>query len=132
MTMVYISDKVCSNFFESSNNVITCTITSVVYANYVDSTGLLSAVTIIQYLKMRNFVEEHHSLRDKNTSLNSGTTVEFRLLSYSGGRAIIKHSPWMYWFSKIALTEQTTSASTGGYAWISQCTNAQNTRERRS
>ena len=48
---LYISDRVWSNFFESSNNGITCTITSVVYENYVDSTVLLSAVTIIQYLK---------------------------------------------------------------------------------
>ena len=55
------------SFFKSSNNGITCTITSVVYANYVDSTVLLLAVTIIQYLKIRNFAEEHHSLRDKSS-----------------------------------------------------------------
>ena len=69
MTMVaymYISDRVCSYFFESSNNGITCTMTSVVYANYVGSTVLLSAVKIIQYFKTRNFAEGHHSLRDKN------------------------------------------------------------------
>ena len=120
-----------ATFSKQADNGITCTITSVVYANYVDNTVLLSAVTMIQYLKVRNFAEEHHSLRDKNSQLNSGTVV-FRLLRYSRGRAIIKHSPRIYEFSKTALTEQTTSASTAGYAWISQCTNAQNTRERRS
>ena len=41
-----MSDRACSNFFESSNNGITRTITSVVYVYYVDSTVLLSAVTI--------------------------------------------------------------------------------------
>ena len=120
-----------ATFSKETDNGITCTITSVVHANYVDSTVLLSAVTMIQYVKIGNFAEEHHTLRDKNSQLNSGT-VEFRLLSYSGGRAIIKHPPWIYEFSKTALTEQTTSASTAGYAWIPQCTNAQNTRERRS
>ena len=85
-----------ATFLKQADNGRTCTITSVVYTNYVDSTVLLSAVTIIQYLKIINFAEEHHSLRDKNNSLNNGTTVKFRLLSYSGGRAIIKHSPWMY------------------------------------
>ena len=38
---------------KQADNGITCTITSVVYANYVDSTVLLSAVTIMQYLKMK-------------------------------------------------------------------------------
>ena len=42
--------------------------TSVVYANYVDSKVQLSAVTIIQYFKIRNFAEEHHSLLDKIVS----------------------------------------------------------------
>ena len=55
---LYISDRICSNFFKSSNNGMTCTMTSVVHANYVDSTVvLLSAVTIKQYLKIRNFAE---------------------------------------------------------------------------
>ena len=40
-------------FSKQADNGITCTITSVVYANYVDSTVLLSVVTIIQYLKIR-------------------------------------------------------------------------------
>ena len=38
-----------------ADNGIACTITSVVYANYVDSTVLLYAVTIIQYMEIRTF-----------------------------------------------------------------------------
>ena len=41
-----------ATFSKQVDNEITCIITSVVYANYVDSTLLLSAVTIIQYLKI--------------------------------------------------------------------------------
>ena len=64
-----------ATFSKKADNGITCTITSIVYANYVDSTVLLSAVTIMQYLKMINFAEEHHNLRDKNSQLNSGTQL---------------------------------------------------------
>ena len=39
-------------FSKQADDGITCTVTSVVYANYVDSTVLLSVVTIIQYLKI--------------------------------------------------------------------------------
>ena len=60
------------------------------------STVLLSDETVLQWLKMINFAEEHHNLRDENSWLNIGTTVEFRRLSYSGGRAIIKHSRRIY------------------------------------
>ena len=42
-----------ATFSKQADDGITCTITSVVYENYVDSTVLLSAVTIIQYLKIR-------------------------------------------------------------------------------
>ena len=42
-----------ATFSDQADNGIACTITSVVYANYVDSTVLLSALTIIQYLKIR-------------------------------------------------------------------------------
>ena len=65
---LYISDRLYINFFESSSNEITCTITSVVYANYVDSKVLLSVVTIIQCLEIRNFAEEHHSYVIKTVS----------------------------------------------------------------
>ena len=44
---------------------LTCTITGVVYEIYVDSTVIISAATIIQDLKIRNFAEQH-SLRGKN------------------------------------------------------------------
>ena len=79
-----------ATFSKQADNGITFTITRVVYANYVDSTVLLSAVTMIQYVTIRNVAEEHHSVRDKNSQLNSAA-VKFRLLSYSGGRAIIEH-----------------------------------------
>ena len=42
-----------ATFSKQADNGITCNITSVVDANYVDSTVLLSAVTMIQYLKNR-------------------------------------------------------------------------------
>ena len=48
-----------ATFSKQADNGMTCTITSVVYAKYVDSTVrfffkvLLSAVTVIQYSKIR-------------------------------------------------------------------------------
>ena len=44
---LHTNDRIRRNVFEQADNGITCTITSVVYANYVDSTVLLSAVTIL-------------------------------------------------------------------------------------
>ena len=57
-------------FSKQADIGLTCTTTSVVYANYVDSTVLLSIFCysrLIQYLKIINFAEEHYSLRDKCT-----------------------------------------------------------------
>ena len=70
-------------------SAVTMTIT--VLENY----KLCGGTSQLTYLKVINFAEEHHSLRDKNSYLNSDI-VGFRLLSYSGGRAIIKHSLRMY------------------------------------
>ena len=44
---LHTNDRVRLNFFEQADNGITCTITSIVYAKYVDSTVLLSAVKIL-------------------------------------------------------------------------------------
>ena len=44
--------RYAATFSKQADNGITCTITSVVYTNYVDSTNLLSAVTMVQYFKI--------------------------------------------------------------------------------